>query len=72
MANDAVAFGIDDQKTVDENIGAFIAEITAIDSELATVLAPKLRSWARGEQVEHAGLLDALFAATAPVGDGAQ
>ena len=60
MANGAATFAIDDQKTVDENLAAYLAEISAIDAELTAVLAPKLGDWSRGklslEPAQDAGL----------------
>jgi hypothetical protein len=61
-----LTFVIDDALTVDENIAAFANAAKAVDPQLANVLASALADFSNEVSVDQDGLLDALYAATAP------
>ncbi|WP_407114715.1 hypothetical protein [Bradyrhizobium sp. LMG 9283] len=67
MANNEIPFGIDDNDTVDQNISALAAALKRIDDPLADVLSGALAKLSLEIAVDQEALLDALYAATAPV-----
>ncbi|WP_456744809.1 hypothetical protein [Bradyrhizobium sp. USDA 4354] len=67
MANNDIAFEIDDKNTVDQNISALAAALKRIDDPLADVLSEALEKLSLEIAVDQEALLDALYAATEPV-----
>ncbi|MBH5396446.1 hypothetical protein HZZ13_01275 [Bradyrhizobium sp. CNPSo 4010] len=67
MANNEIAFEIDDKNTVDQNISALAAALKRIDDPLADVLSGALAKLSLEIAVDQGALLDALYEATAPV-----
>jgi hypothetical protein len=68
MAKDKLtAFEIDDTQTVDQNISAFTSALKTIDDSLASVLSTSLSKISLEIPFDQDELLDALYAATAPV-----
>ncbi|MDI3567129.1 hypothetical protein [Bradyrhizobium sp. Arg816] len=67
VANNEIAFGIDDNNTVDQSISALAAALKRIDDPLADVLSGALAKLSLEIAVDQEALLDALYAATAPV-----
>ena len=68
MAKDKLtAFEIDDTQTVDQNISAFTGALKTIDDSLAGVLSASLSKISLEIPFDQDELLDALYAATAPV-----
>jgi hypothetical protein len=68
MAKDGLtAFEIDDAQTVDQNISAFTSALETIDGALASVLSASLSKISLEIPFDQDALLDALYAATAPV-----
>ncbi|WP_024520713.1 hypothetical protein [Bradyrhizobium sp. Tv2a-2] len=65
MAKDAVAFEIDDVKTVDQNISAFTTALKTIDCPLADLISASLAKLSLEVSVDHDELLDDLYAAAA-------
>jgi hypothetical protein len=63
-------FAIKDDMSVDENIAAYVEQLTRIDADLAAVLAPKLTDWSQGVTPNTAELIAALVAATEPKAEG--
>lgn len=68
MAKDRLtAFEIDDTQTVDQNISAFTSELKTVDDAIARVLSASLSKISLEIPFDQGELLDALYAATAPV-----
>ena len=68
MAKDKLtAVEIDDTQTVDQNISAFTSALKTIDDSLASVLSTSLSEISLEIPFDQDELLDALYAATAPV-----
>ncbi|TKV80150.1 hypothetical protein FDV58_18070 [Bradyrhizobium elkanii] len=67
MANNEIAYEIDDRKTVDQNLSALSAALKQIDDPLADVLEGVLSQLSLEIAPDQDALLDALYAATAPV-----
>ncbi|MCK1568204.1 hypothetical protein IVB16_33140 [Bradyrhizobium sp. 183] len=71
MAKDKLtAFDIDDNQTIDQNISAFTSALKTIDDALASVLSTSLSKISLEIPSDQDELLDALYAATAPVEPG--
>lgn len=68
MAKDKLtAFEIDDTQTVDQNISAFTSALKTVDDALASVLSASLSKISLEIHLDQDALLDALYAATAPI-----
>ncbi len=71
MPKPTIAFEIDDSLTADHTLAAFGEALEQADPHLARVLAPVLSDLSQDIAVDQDRLLDALYAATAPVPDHA-
>lgn len=67
MPKGNAAFDIDDGQTVDQNITAFTDRLATIDPALAATLGPELPGLSNDMDLDQGAILDALYAATAPV-----
>ena len=70
MPKQTIAFEIDDSLTADQTLAAFAEALKQADPPLAEVLAPVLSDLSQDIAIDPDRLLDALYAATAPVPDG--
>ena len=59
-------YDIDDDKAVDQNLADFADALKKLDEPLAFVLTPHLVAMSNGAHSGNAGLLNALYAKTAP------
>ena len=71
MLKQTIAFEIDDSLTTDQTLAAFAEALRQADPPLAEVLAPVLSDLSQDIALDQDRLLDALYAATAPVPEGA-
>ncbi len=72
MPKQTIAFEIDDSLTADQTLAAFGEALKQADPPLAQVLAPVLSDLSQDIAVDQDRLLDALYAATSPVPEGAR
>lgn len=66
MPQQKIAFEIDDNCDVEDNIAAFIEAIEPVDEALVSVLKPALMSCISGNGFDTVALWNALYASTAP------
>lgn len=71
MPKQTIAFEIDDNLTADQTLAAFAEAMKQADASLAEILAPLLSDLSLDVAIDQDQLLDALYAATAPVDAGA-
>lgn len=57
-------YEIDDAKSVDENLSAFVEQLKANDPKLGAILAGKLSDLSLGKKVSAEDLLESLYLAT--------
>ena len=62
-----VAFDIDDDQTVDQNLTSFADCLATIDPALAAILEPELPRLSDDMDLDQGAIFDALYAATAPL-----
>jgi hypothetical protein len=67
MPKQTIVFEIDDSQTADQALTAFAEALKQADPPLAQILAPVLSDLSQDIAVDQDQLLDALYAATAPV-----
>jgi hypothetical protein len=67
MPKGNVTFDIDDGQTVDQNITAFTDRLATIDPALSAILGAQLVALSNDMDLDQGAILDALYAATAPV-----
>ncbi|MDZ4366155.1 MAG: hypothetical protein U0987_03865 [Afipia sp.] len=67
MPKQTIVFEIDDSQTADQALTAFAEALKQADLPLAQILASVLSDLSQDIAVDQDQLLDALYAATAPV-----
>jgi hypothetical protein len=67
MPKGKVEFDIDDDQTVDQNIAEFTNRLATIDPALAAILGAELPALSNDMDLDQGAILNALYAATAPV-----